>query len=324
MHTHKRNTFRFKNMQILVIMCVARCCADEGDVGLFNEWLGISANFDGGYHKTQLFEDNHNTGVLSWDTRAEVWLPPHQGEFSYGPYIRFGGIAATERQAWEDAYLSAPGLGFQAYPFSLACFRQEDSAIGKIFGPLRLFGEYNYMDYWGSENEWRPDHQMRTGTEYWREVNVNNTTKPWWWEFWNGLYWQSANEFDQHYESWIFAQALRTGIRRPGTDILACFTPYVALESSLTENKEYYWENRMLAGGGIRFTPSLSVLPQWLKWVNRVVLYAEYMHVGAYYGTSAPSSVPDHDVRVGVSFSVGQWYHGSDYGTVSVRRMKVE
>ena len=47
-----------------------------------------------------------------------------------------------------------------------------------------------------------------------------------------------------------------------------------------------------------------------MRWLNRFVFYAEYLHAATYYHQSAPSSVPNHDVRVGISFSIGEWYHG--------------
>lgn len=277
------------------------------DLG-FGRWLTISGNFDGGYRKTQFFEDNHNAAVGQWDTRLEVWLPPFREEFSYGPYLRFAGIAASRDPAWENALLAGPGGGFQVYPFSLAELRKPDSVLGKLLGPLRLYGEYNRLDYWGQVNSWRPDEQIRAGAEYWRARHVNETSWPWWTEFWTGLHWQSANEFDRHYDSVIFANAFRAGARIPKAGFLSAITPYAALESSLTENKNYYWENRLLVGGGLRLAPSRSILPDNMRWLNRFVFYAEYLHAAAYYRRSAPSSVPDHDVRVGISFSIGEWY----------------
>jgi hypothetical protein len=158
-------------------------------------------------------------------------------------------------------------------------------------------------------NRWRPDEQTRIGAEYWRALHVNDD-HPWWWaEIWSGLWWQSANEFDPHYDSWIFANAVRAGIRKPRSGLLSAITPYVAVESSLTDNRPYYWENKLSVGGGLRFAPSMENLPRSMGWLNRVVLYAEALHVATYYHQQAPSSVPHYDVRVGLSVSIGQWYH---------------
>jgi hypothetical protein len=291
------------------------------DLGL-SRWLTISGNFDAGYRKTQFFENNHNAAVGQWDTRVELWLPPFREEFSYGPYLRFAGIAASRDPAWENALLAGPGAGLQAYPFSLPQFREQGSLVGKLFGPLRLFGEYNRLDFLGNGNSWRPDEQVRAGMEYWRASHVNSITNWWWNEMWSGLWWQSANEFDPHYNSLVFANAVRIGVRKPGAAILSYLTPYLAVESSLTDNNAYYWENKLSVGGGLRFTPVLSEMKS--KWLNRLVIYAEYVHVATYYHTSAPAPIPDYDIRVGISFSFGEWYHTPDsYGRVSSTRVQV-
>ena len=272
----------------------------------FDPYVTFSGNFDVGYRKTQFFEENHNTALATWDSRVELWLPPFRDKFSWGPYLRVAGVWASEEQPWENAWLASPGVGGQIYPFSLPQLR--DTGVARVLGPLRLFGEYNRQHYWGSANSWRPDEQTRIGAEYWRALHVNDD-HPWWWaEIWSGLWWQSANEFDPHYNSWVFANALRAGIRKPRSGLWSAVTPYVALESSLTDNQPYYWENRLLLGGGIRFAPSFENLPQGMKWLNRAVIYAEALHTAAYYRQSAPSSVPDYDVRVGLNFSIGQWY----------------
>ena len=235
----------------LNVLLVAACAfAGDSSTDLsISRWLTISGNFDGGYRKTQFFTNNHNAAVGQWDTRLEMWLPPFREEFSFGPYLRFAGIAASRDPAWENALLAGPGGGFQVYPFSLAQFRKPDSFVGKLLGPLRLYGEYNRLDYLGRENSWRPDEQIRAGAEYWRARHVNETSWPWWTEFWTGLQWQSANEFDRHYDSVVFANAFRAGARIPKAGFLSAITPYAALESSLTENKTYHWENRLLFGG---------------------------------------------------------------------------
>ena len=270
-------------------------------------WLGISANLDFDYRNTNFFRSGHNTVLLQGDSRLEFWMPPGRESFSWGPYVRFAGLTSSHSQAWENAWLAQPGFGFNAYPFSSPEFKRKDSVVGKIFGPLRLFAEYNQLDYWGSENIWRPNEQVRAGLDYWKQLNVNDLTKPMWSEIWTGLTWQSANEFDKDYNTLTFGNALRLGFRKPDTGILSMITPYFAMESSLSENRSYYWDNRLLLGGGIRFAPPLKFLPR--EWqANRFVIYAEYLGAAAYYRDSAPSSVPDHDFRIGISISIGEWY----------------
>src|SRR6185295_20054628 len=116
-------------------------------------------------------------------------------------------------------------------------------------------------------NRWRPREQSRIGFEYWKAVSVNNPSRPLWLEIWNGLYWQSSNEFTDRYDSVIFAHAWRSGARIPRHGIISTITPYVAIESSRTKydrgeaqpctfgpgNCNFYWKNRLLFGAGLRF-----------------------------------------------------------------------
>jgi hypothetical protein len=281
---------------------------NEATIGLGN-WFTVSANLDGGYRRTQLFDPHYNTAVLQWDSRAELWLPPFRSEFSWGPYVRIAGIKGSQSEAWQNAWLGGPGLGFQIYPVSTSRFKTPSSKTGKVLGPLRLFAEYNFTNYWGPENRWRPRNQTRAGFDYWKAINVNDPTRYWWAEIWNGLYWQSANEFTDRYDTVIIANAGRIGVRKPHRGAFSAFTPYIALESSRTKNNQYYWENRLLLGGGVRVSPSLGKLASNNKgWLNRFVVYGEYLNTAAYYTLRAPSSIPRFDVRIGVSASVGDWY----------------
>ena len=279
----------------------------NGTVG-FGPYVTFAGNYDLGYRETQFFEPHHNAAVGQWDTRVNVWLPPFQNSFSWGPYLHIGGIGASQPEAWENGWLGGPGVGFQIYPFSGSRFRKRDSRVGNLFGPLRFLVEYNRLDYWGGENSWRPHHQTRFGAEYWRARHVNSVDVPWWTEIWSELAYQSANEFDAHYNSGIFASSVRAGVRVPEAHLLSTLTPYVAVESTLTSNRQYYWENKLVAGGGLRFAPPLKRSIAELRWLNRFAIYGEYVHVASYYRQQAPASIPDHDVRVGITFSIGEWY----------------
>jgi hypothetical protein len=309
---------------VLVDICAAQRM--EG-VGVGN-WLSISSNLDMGYRKTQFFASHYNTAIFQWDSRVEFWLPPFRDKFSWGPYIRVAGIKGSQVDAWQNAWLSGPGFGLQLYPLSSWRFQSPHSLAGRIFGPLRLFGEYSFTNYWGRVNQWRPRNQARTGLDYWKASNVNEPSRFWWTEIWNGFFWQSSNEFTDRYDSIVFANAVRFGVRKPHSAI-SVITPYLALESSRTKYHyagatrcifaqsggvpnpcDFYWENRLLAGGGLRFAPSLAGLARENRaWLTRFVVYGEYMNTAAYYyGLSAPSPIPRYDVRLGVSANIGNWY----------------
>jgi hypothetical protein len=268
------------------------------------KWFTVAGNFDGHFAKTQFDATNHNAVVGQWDIRVTLEPPSWTNLLIFGPYIRFAGIAASKNPAWENGFLAAPGLGAEIYPFS---WRPDDphSPLFKILGPLRLYGEYNFQDYWGKENAWRPDHQIRAGAEYWLALYPNKTTHFWWTEIWAGGWYQSANEFDSRYNAWITAQSVHAGLRVPNAGLVSWITPYALVESSLTDHQSYYWENRLNLGGGLRIAPNLKNG----CFINHFAIYAEYVREAAYYGNVAPADIPDHDWRAGVSFSVGRWFY---------------
>jgi hypothetical protein len=277
----------------------------------FDKLFTFSANLDASYRKTQLYKSNDNARVFQGDTRLDLWLPPFRDEFSWGPFVRFGGVASNRNYEWENNWGAKPGAGLQIYPFSSRSMKEDSDLyhnLSKIFGPLHLFAEYDAIDYSGRENSWRPDELVRIGADYWNEWYVNDTRYPWWAENWNGLIWHSTNGFDKDYKTLIFANSLRFGIREPDAGLASMFTPYLAAESSLSENGDYAWENKLLIGGGIRFAPPIKFLSPQLN-ITRFVVYAEYVVPAAYYRSSPPSSTPDHDFRAGINIYIGEWWH---------------
>jgi hypothetical protein len=273
-------------------------------------WLTFAGYTDTSYRSTNFFEPDYDTTIFVGDSRLEFWIPPWDKGLAWGPYVRLAGIASTKEAAWENAWLAYPGYGLQAYPFSHRWVYETSSLLTNILGPMRLFGEWNRLDYVGEENRWRPDEQIRAGADYWRAINVNDTNEALWAEIWWGLFWQSANEFDDDYDSVIFATAVQAGIRVPNAGLLSWLTPYVVLESSLTDNAEYYWENKLLTGFGVGLAPGIPKETRHGEnnWLTQLVVYAEYLKVADYYRTEAPSVVPDYDFRVGISLAVGDWY----------------
>ena len=304
-----------------LISLASPCVAQEPQSPGIGKWFTFAANFPGaGYRKTQFFDSHYNTGVVEWDSRAEFWFRPPRDGFSLGIYARLAGIAGSKSDAFQNGWTSYPGAGFQLYPFSFHRFKAAGSMTGKILGPLRLFTEYNRMHYWGQKNAWRPTKQTRAGAEYWKAIHVNDPSRRFWLENWNGAYWQSANEFTDQYKTLVLATSWRSGVRLTKRSVASLITPYAALQTSHSKydfagtqatcvlgagHCDFYWENKLLVGGGLRLAPRISENQHWL---NRFVIYAEYLTTATYYGPSAPSSVPRYDVLIGISGSVGQWY----------------
>ena len=280
--------------------------SENGMFGL-PEWITFSGYAEVVQRSTNFYQSNHDTILAQGDSRIEFWMPPGRKRFSWGPYIRVAGLDSNRSEAWENAWMAGPGFGFHTYPFSDKHLRKGAGWFGDVLGPLRLFGEYNRLDYVGTENEWRPDEQVRAGADYWRQRGINELKDILWNEVWAGLFWQSANEFDKNYDSTILGAATRLGARVPDTGLVSMFSPYLLLESSLTDNQAYYWENRLVGGVGIRFAPPLDWLPcEWQ--INRLVVFTECIDIIEYWRKDAPSGIPSHDFRMGIGFSIGDWY----------------
>jgi hypothetical protein len=252
--------------------------------------------------------------LASGTAASNSGFPRAGSAFSWGPYVRIAGIAGSQSDAWQNEWISAPGAGMQLFPFSGPRFRGEHSAVGAWLGPLRAFGEYNFNHYWGSSNTWRPRNQVLTGFDYWKAAHVNDLSRAWWTEIWNGLYWQSSNEFTDRYDSIVFANSVRIGARAPGHGMLSALTPYLLAQSSRTkynkpgETTDFYWENSFIGGGGMRVAPSLHVGPEGSRGITRFVVYGEYLNTAVYYGPVAPPTVPRYDIRVGVGVSIADWF----------------
>ena len=239
---------------------------------------------------------------------------PAQGTLFLGALRPHRRNAGSQSDAWQNEWIAAPGAGLQLFPFSEPRYRGEHTAVGAWLGPLRAFGEYNFNDYWGATNTWRPRNQVLAGFDYWKAAHVNDLARAWWTEIWNGLYWQSSNEFTDRYDSIVFANSVRLGARAPNRGMLSALTPYLLAQSSRTKyNKpgqttDFYWENSFIGGGGMRMTPSLHAGPEGSRGITRFVIYGEYLDTAVYYGPVAPPTVPRYDIRVGVGVSIADWF----------------
>ena len=136
----------------------------------FSDSLTVSGYFDSAYRNAKFYESEHHSAISQGDSRIEFWMSSGRKSFSWGPYVRFAGLIIDHSEAFENAWLANPGLGFHVYPSSAFNFGEEYSKMAEILAPLRFFAEYNRMDYWGSENAWRPNEQVRAGADYWKNL----------------------------------------------------------------------------------------------------------------------------------------------------------
>jgi len=213
-----------------------RCGAQQSEALGVGDWLTFAANVpDAGYRWTQYYQPHYNVGLAEWDSRVEIWLPPSRRAFSWGLYARFAGIAASKPLRFRTRGSVIPGRASRCIHSVFDAFRSPDSNFGKVFGPLRFFAEYNRVRYRGAENTWRPKNQSRIGFEYWKAINVNDTSRSFWLENWNGAYWQSSNEFTDQYHAIILASSWRSGVRVPKKGALSTISPYMAIQASHTK-----------------------------------------------------------------------------------------
>lgn len=109
------------------------------------KWLSISANLDYAYRNTNFYKSGHNTALFQGDSRLEFWMPPGRENFSWGPYVRFAGLTSNRSYAWENAWLSQPGFGFNAYPFSSPEFKlfseKKTLLLMFIYNSFKTFNE---------------------------------------------------------------------------------------------------------------------------------------------------------------------------------------
>ncbi len=288
--------------------------------GSLEDYFTVAGNFDLSWRATQ-FYNHQDTLLAEMDSRLELW-PTGRQSFTWGPYLRIAGNASDRSDRFfENVWLAEPGSGgLQCYPFRFDYFREPGNLVGEIFGALRLFGEYNIVHYRGSEDFWRPNRNIRAGIEEYVQRYVNDTHKPYWFEVYGGLIWQSTQEFNA--TAVIFSQSVRAGVRLPNAGIVSCFTPYLAIENSLADHPDEFYNNALMLGAGVRFAPDLSTLPPEWRFLNRFFLYAEYDIAARYWDRDAPSraipgngvtpftpATPSYDWQVGIQFSIGDFWH---------------
>lgn len=301
-------------LQIILapIAVFAEDATTESDSGGFR--LQYSGYIDESFRETQFFQKYFDNDFFVWDTRLE--LLPNEG-FTFGPYARFAGNlsghddSGNSNAGFENGLTAAPGGGFEVYPFSLPDFNNNGNlnVVGYLFGPMRLFGEYNVVDYqsFGEQNGWRPRRQVRAGFDYFATYNVADIREWLWVEPYASVTFQSSNEFDNNYDGTIFGTSLRSGVRIPNDGIVSWISPYVVEESSITSHPGYAFENYCHLGGGIRLAVPVNSLPRELRWINRIVFYVEYLDRVDNLHSQAPGT-PNYEWRGGINFAFGQYF----------------
>jgi hypothetical protein len=162
-----------------------------------------------------------------------------------------------------------------------------------------------YRDEWS----WRPKRDFRIGIELYRECNLYSGSSEaenfLWGEFWGDASWRETSFFIPHFRTWTFAFVPKIGIRLFPERELAIM-PYATGEVSVTGRTDF-WQNRLLAGAGVRLMPFRRLTGTMSYFLKGVRVYAEGLWVVSYFKDKAPPSIPGYDFRAGIGFTINRW-----------------
>lgn len=253
---------------------------------------------------TNFFESNYNGRVFSGETR--FIFPRFSGFLDFvipipEPFFS-GTLKSLKKIDWEDRFDF--GIGLEWRPFSKMDILEKP--LLRWIKQMRfytLFLSTVYLQYQNTWS-WRPKTDFRYGMEFYEEYNLYNTNM-FWTELWADASWRKTNFFVKDYNSWTLAIVPKVGIKI-FQGIEFCIMPYLTGEFALTQRYEF-WQNRMLAGIGIRFMPfrwNESMMNVFIKGLR---LYIENLWVLNYFDDNAPASIPDYDLRAGINYTINWW-----------------
>lgn len=259
---------------------------------------------DTSYRTTNFFEENYD-GLVAW-VENRVFFPRFS-EFVNAPiplpdpfFIQI--LKGLKDIDWEDRW--DYGIGIEWRPLSKMEF--PSNSLLAWTGHIRFYTVYLATKYLQDRDEWnwRPDDDFRIGAELYKECNLYNKSR-YWGEFWADGSWRKTNFYIDDYESWTFAFVPKLGMKIFSDEEIAIM-PYVTGEIVITERSEF-WQNRALAGLGIRSMPFRWSDNRINIFVKGLRFYVETLWVVDYFRDEAPSTTPDYDFRIGVNFTVNWW-----------------
>ena len=259
-------------------------------------------------HSTNLFEDEYDGFVTSNEIRLAVprlsemvrTAVPLPDPYGFAVATRLTGID------WEDRLDFGGGLEWR--PFKHARF---ESPLARWFYHVRLYATQHGTSYLQYRDEWawRPNEDFRVGVELYRECNLYSgglpTESPLWAEVWADASWRRTNFVVNDFRSWTVAVVPRVGVRVPAGARLALM-PYLTGELAATGRSEP-WQNRVLAGFGLRVMPFRSGDGPAAAILQGVRLYAEAVWVVGYISGASDPGGPSRDVRAGVAFQLNRY-----------------
>jgi hypothetical protein len=260
---------------------------------------------DASLRSSNFFESNYNGGVYSGNIRiifprfstfinSEVPLPD--------PFVS-GVLSSLKDINWENRF--DYGFGIEWRPFSK--LEILELPLLRWIKQLRFYSIFlntQYLQYQTSWS-WMPKTDFRYGLEYYKESHLYDMTF-FWSEVWADASWRKTDFYVNDYQSWTFATVPKFGFKIFSEDKF-CIMPYVTGEIAFTERCEY-WQNRALAGIGIRIMPfrwnetRLNIFAKGLR------LYIEKLWVVSYYYYYKDRlNIPNNDLRAGLNYTINWW-----------------
>jgi len=258
---------------------------------------------DVAYRNTNFYKSDYHGLVLSMENRVVF---PRFSEFIDAPIplpdIFLTGIFKRLTDLdWEDRL--DYGIGVEWRPFSQAKFL--DTPVLHWIKLLKFYIVYlrtiylQYQDEWS----WRPKDDVRAGVEFYHEYHLDDSSR-YWAEVWGDASWRITNFYVDDYDSWTFAIVPKFGVKL-FPDRAYSVMPYFTGELALTGRTEY-WQNRTLAGVGIRMMPFRRYDGMLGIFTKNTKFYVEYLRVTHYFDDlpSCSACVPEHDIRFGINYAL--------------------
>lgn len=253
------------------------------------------------FRNTNFYESKYNGIVFSNETRL---IFPRFNKFLNlafpipEPYIT-SSLNLLKDINWENRLNYGAGIEWR----SLSTVAFLDNPLLNWAKQLRFYVLYLHSKYLQYEDswDWRPTTDFRYGVELYKESNFYNTDL-FWLEIWGDLSWRNTNFFVKDFNSWTFAFVPKVGIKLlPEREV--CIMPYITGEISSTRRTEF-WQNRILAGGGIRLMPFRWNDSKMYFLIKGLRLYVENLWLINYMKDEAPATISKYDIRFGINYAI--------------------
>ncbi|PIQ87488.1 MAG: hypothetical protein COV74_00525 [Candidatus Omnitrophica bacterium CG11_big_fil_rev_8_21_14_0_20_45_26] len=282
------------------------------------------------YRPNNLERDNYDSQVFFWTNRIVfkgIWGP---FDTSFDPYLEVTPTLETNGTDFKSNLQLQAGI--QWYPFirhkTFTNFQPFGLSLLDFAHNFRFFVQYGVRENLKDEITSSSDTDIKGGVDIFYEWGLDLPPlgqKPIrhgaadyihdyvWGEFF-GSYTIKRTDFSsiEGYNSFVMNSSLILGAKWPTIPLPSnpvndelTLMPYFKFEHVNNANHPLYYQNQFLVSAGIRVMPFRSYRFSENEWLYKTKLYVEYVGIGGgiWPIESAPSTVPNHDIRFGMSFS---------------------